>query len=167
MISRDTKEIFVGAAAVAALFAAIALMQLRADRPGAGGDGGYRITATFNRLDGVAAGAPVRIGGIAIGRVDSLDLTADYRVRVTMGISQEVTLPIDSSISVETDGLFGARSLRIEPGGDAVVLADGGRIEYTQDPLMVSDLLDLIIGEGRSARAAAAPPSAADGPGLR
>ncbi len=160
MISQETKEIFVGVAALAGLFAAVALLQLRASLPGAQSDGGYRITATFNRLDGIAVGAAVRIGGITIGRVESLELTPDYRARLTMSISQDVALPIDSSLSVETDGLFGARSLRIEPGGDAAVLADGGRIDYTQDPLLVGDLLDLIIGEGRSARVTATPAEA-------
>jgi hypothetical protein len=42
----------------------------------------------------------------------------------------------------------------LEPGGDEATLADGGVITYTQDSLIVGELLDLIIAEGRMRRGA-------------
>lgn len=152
MIADDTREIFVGLAAVIAFIAVAALILGGADRTGVDDDRLYRITATFNRVDGVAPGTPVQVGGILVGTVDHLELTADFRVRITMGIDRTIPLPADSSISVQTDGLFGPKSMRIEPGGEETVLTDGGHIDYAQDPLMVSDLLDLIIAEGKATR---------------
>lgn len=152
-MSAETREILVGLATVTVFVVIAAFILGRTDRTAAGGDATYPITAAFNRVDGVAAGTPVRVGGIRVGTVDHLELTADYRVRMTMNIDRTIPLPADSSISVQTDGLFGPKSVRIEPGGEENVLTDGGHLVYAQDPLMVSDLLDLIIAEGRAARA--------------
>jgi phospholipid/cholesterol/gamma-HCH transport system substrate-binding protein len=162
--SDDIKEIAVGLAAVVAFVAVAALMQFRSDVFGARSDDSYTITATFNRVDGVAPGTPVRVGGIFVGRVEHLVLTPDYRVRVTMSINRSIALPADSSISIQTDGLFGPKTVRIEPGGEDETVADGGHLDYSQDPLMVSELLDLIIAEGRAARAAPAAAPAATPP---
>jgi phospholipid/cholesterol/gamma-HCH transport system substrate-binding protein len=114
----------------------------------------YTVYAMFNRVDGLAIGDDVHVGGIPVGEVDSMTLGPSYRARVGLRIDGGVRLPEDTSVSVQTDGLFGRKFVVLEPGGDEATLADGGVITYTQDSLIVGELLDLIIAEGRAQHAA-------------
>jgi phospholipid/cholesterol/gamma-HCH transport system substrate-binding protein len=158
----EKKEILVGLTAALILVVLVALIPARSGLFATQDHGVYRLQANFNRVDGLAVGTPVRIGGVVVGRVEELTLLPDFRVSMTILIDGRYRLPVDSSISVETDGLFGPKSVRIEPGGDEQPLLDGGQFAYVQDPLMVSDLLDLIIAEGRAQRAgmaSAEPPA--------
>lgn len=115
----------------------------------------YTIYATFNRIDGLDVGTEVRLSGIPIGTVEDLTLTPNYRARVTMRIRQGVELPADTSAAIHTDGLFGSKFVTLDPGGDEDVLKNGDTITFTQDAVVVSDLLDLIIAEGKSQRTGA------------
>ena len=62
-------------------------------------------------------------------------------------------LPLDTSAAIHTDGLFGSKFVVLEPGAEEDVLQSGDEFTYTQDAVVVSDLLDLIIAEGKAARA--------------
>ncbi len=160
---QETREIAVGIAALGLLVAVTVLSNMRHQLWGSADNDTYRVVATFNRIDGVDVGAAAMVSGIRIGKVESLVVDPNYRVRMTMRISREVLLPTDSSASIQTDGLFGPKSVRIEPGGAETNLADGGVIDFTQDSVVVSDLLDLIISEGKQARAAQPAPDAKEG----
>lgn len=158
MSGDEIKETAVGLLALALLALIIVAINMRSTLFAPSSADTYRVTASFNRVDGIGIGTPVHISGIAVGRVEALELTPAFRVRVTLSIDKRIPLPVDSSLSVQTDGLFGPKTLRIEPGGDEETLADGGSIDFTQDPVLVSELLELIIGEGRAARGAAPRP---------
>lgn len=115
--------------------------------------GGYRIDALFTRVGGIGPGSPVEVAGIPVGAVESMTLQPDYRARVTMRIDPGIVLPRDTAAAIHTDGLFGGRFLVLDPGGEETPLGDGATIAYTQDAVVISELLDLIISEGRAARA--------------
>lgn len=117
----------------------------------------YRIFAMFNRVDGLAVGDDVQLAGIPVGKVDSMTLGPNYRARVGFRITSNVAIPTDTSVSIQTDGLFGRKFVVLEPGGDERMLADGSTITFTQDSLIVGELLDLIITEGRAQRAGKQP----------
>ncbi len=114
----------------------------------AGGD--YDVIAVFNRIDGLFDGDEVRLGGVNVGTVASQTLDKNFRAVVTLRIKGSVKLPTDTSAAIHTDGLFGAKYVILEPGGDEVFLAGGGRISMTQDALVVGDLLELIIAQGKA-----------------
>jgi phospholipid/cholesterol/gamma-HCH transport system substrate-binding protein len=118
---------------------------------------GYHVYALFNRVDGLVIGDDVQLGGIPVGEVDSMVLGPNYRARVGFRIAADVRIPTDTSVSIQTDGLFGRKFVVLEPGGDEAMLADGGVITFTQDSLIVGELLDLIIAEGRAQRAPGKP----------
>lgn len=113
-------------------------------------DGTYRVQATFNRIDGLQIGDHVMLGGVPIGRVLAHQLDDNFRAKVTLQLDQNMPLPLDTSASIQTDGLFGSKHIALEPGGEIDLLKNGGRIDYTQDAVVVSDLLDLIISQGRA-----------------
>jgi phospholipid/cholesterol/gamma-HCH transport system substrate-binding protein len=114
--------------------------------------GAYRILATFNRIDGLGIGDDVQLAGIPIGEVESFTLDANYRARVTLQINRDIELPLDTAAAIHTDGLFGTKFVVLEPGGELETLQNGDEISYTQDSLIIGELLDLIIAEGRATR---------------
>ncbi|MGZ9063598.1 MAG: MlaD family protein, partial [Allosphingosinicella sp.] len=162
--SAEIREICVGGLAIALLAGTLAMFYSGRPQDAGAGIESNRIFADFNRIDGLAPGAEVRLSGIPVGRVEAASLAEGFRVRITMLIESEVQLPADTAASIQTDGLFGAKSMVLDPGGDERMLADGDAISFTQDAVVVGDLLDLIIAEGRAARST---PAAAASPGTQ
>lgn len=113
----------------------------------------YKVTATFSRIDGLLEESDVRMGGVRIGQVASTRLNENYRAVVTMNIDQNVRLPLDTSAAIHTDGLFGTKFIELEPGGEEDFIEDGGRIDMAQSSVVVEELLELIISEGKVKRA--------------
>lgn len=152
----EVREFAVGAVSLLVLVAVL-VISYKGNRESARiPGGGYHVYATFNRVSGTVPGTPVMISGIPIGAVESIALSADYRARLTMRIDPDIGLPRDTSAAIHTDGLFGGKFVSLEPGGDTELLGDGATIAFTQDAVVISELLDLIIAEGKANRAAAA-----------
>lgn len=78
-------------------------------------------TTTFRDVKGLSSGAPIRLGGIVIGRVDEIEFapnSQDPSIIVNLSINKKFTdrLREDSTTSIETHGLLGDRFLNISPG---------------------------------------------------
>ena len=114
--------------------------------------GSYLLKATFNLVDGLAEGGDVRLGGIKVGTVESFSLDEFYRAVALLRIDSEVKLPSDTSAAIHTDGLFGDKYIILEPGGDMENLPQGDEITFTQDSVIVGELLELIISRGKANR---------------
>ena len=150
----ELRELLVGAVAVV-LFAVVLLAAYSGIGAASAGSG-YTVYATFNRIDGLAIGDSVQLAGVPIGKVASMALGPNFRAHVGLHVDDTaIALPTDSSVAIHTDGLFGRKFVVVEPGGDETLLAPGGAISFTQDSLIVSELLDLVISEGRAQRAPA------------
>ena len=111
---------------------------------------GYVIRANFSKIDGLNVGDSVRLSGIKIGEVSGMRLGQHYTAVVDLRIDSPVELSTDTSAAIHTDGLFGSKHVVLVPGAEDRLVKPGGVITLTQDSVMVSDLLDLIIGEGRA-----------------
>lgn len=116
-------------------------------------DGSYKIKATFSRVDGLADDAEVRMGGVQVGQVIAAELNENYRAVLTMRINEGIKLPLDTSAAIHTDGLFGAKFVELEPGGEEDMMTHNSAIDMTQSSVVVEELLELIISEGKSKRA--------------
>lgn len=148
-MSETLREITVGALVLLGLVGLTAFVYGVGDR-GAASDTGVRVSASFNRVDNLAEGDPVYLSGIRVGTVEKVFLNKNFRAVVTFRLQENVKIPKDSSAAIQTDGLFGPKFVSLEPGGEETPLADGDTITLTQDAVIVSDLLDLIIAEGRA-----------------
>ena len=149
----ESREISVGAAVVASMLAIMVFLYAGAeDVPDQGS--GIRITADFNRVDGLVEGNAVFLSGIRVGTVEKMFLNKNYRIVVALRLNEDVKVPIDSSAAIHTDGLFGGKFVVLEPGGDETMMTSGTKITFTQDSVVVSELLDLIISEGKAKRTA-------------
>jgi len=115
-----------------------------------GGD--YHLLAVFNQVDGLAVGDEVMLSGIPVGEVQEMVLDKHYRVQVSLQINEDISLPEDTSAAIHTDGLFGNKYIVLDPGGAEETLTGGSSITFTQDAVIVGELLDLIISEGKAIR---------------
>ena len=62
--------------------------------------------ATFNKVDGVSVGTDVVISGIKVGQVNQVFIKDNYP-QISMNINKNLKISDDSSVSIQTDGLFG------------------------------------------------------------
>ena len=152
VMTLEIKEQLVGALALAVLLVVIGFLNQSRDMSSAT-EGHVRVDALFGRVDGIAPGAEVRMGGVRIGTVTAQHLDNRFRAVLTLSLSDTVPVPKDSSASVQTDGLFGEKYIVVEPGAAEQPLKTGDVIAYTQDAQVVSDILNLIISQGRAAQA--------------
>ncbi len=107
-----------------------------------GHDGGFILTARFDRVDGLVTGSDVRMSGIKVGTVIGQKLDpATYQAIVRMDIDRKVKLPDDSSAKITTEGLLGGTYLSVEAGGGEELLNSGDEIRFTQGSI---DLMSLI-----------------------
>ena len=117
---------------------------------------GYALSASFTNISGISPGSAVRVGGIKIGVVESLDLDANsFQAVAKLRIVDAVKLPRDSSASVQSSGLLGDKFLALEPGGDETILNDGEKITFTQPSVSLEELIGKFVFSGGGADKAA------------
>ena len=138
-MSRSLVETLLGAAVLAV---AVGFIVFAYTRSGVATVSGYEVSAAFHRVDGIANGSDVRIGGIKVGSVIGRELEPEtYRAVLRMSIDETVQLPTDSTAAVVSDGLLGGKFIDLQPGAEEALLADGGRISYTQSSLLLEELI--------------------------
>ena len=114
--------------------------------------GGYTVTATFNRVDGLVPGDAVQMAGIPVGSVEDMSLDEHYRAVLTLRLNGGLVIPTDTAVAIHTNGLFGSKYVVLDAGGAETGLKPGDRISYTQDAVLVDELLELIIAQGKANR---------------
>jgi phospholipid/cholesterol/gamma-HCH transport system substrate-binding protein len=113
-------------------------------------DTDYTVYATFNRTDGLSVGDKVRMAGIDIGRVENSVLDNNFRATLTLKIKQSIHIPDDSSAAIVSTGVMGNKYIEIEPGGSEDFIAENGDFLYTQDAIVLEELVDRIISLGKA-----------------
>ena len=67
---------------------------------------------------------------------------------IKLALNKDLLIPDDSSLSIQTDGLFGKKYISLEPGGSEKFLNNGEKIFLTEDSILIQDLLKKIIQIG-------------------
>lgn len=107
---------------------------------------GYQVTANFSNTGGLNIGDPVQISGVKVGTVSRLDLDPQtYLARVTLSVAPNVRLPDDTAALISSTSLLGGRYLELQPGASEDLLGPGGRIQFTQAPQNLEQLLGQFI----------------------
>jgi phospholipid/cholesterol/gamma-HCH transport system substrate-binding protein len=146
MNSSKTVETIIGALVVAV---AVAFLYFAYTSTSEGSLTGYTVSATFNRVDGLSVGTDVRMSGIKIGTVSSLNLNPKTYLAVAhLTINNNVKLPDDSSIKITSSGILGNSYLSVTPGGSDKMIAPGGRIVNTQGSVDLMGLIGRMITSG-------------------
>ncbi|MBR2274140.1 MAG: MCE family protein [Alphaproteobacteria bacterium] len=112
--------------------------------------GSYRIYASFGRTDGLNLGDPVRMSGVTIGRVVGAQLDENFHSRLIFEVDSKYKIPDDSSASIVSFGLVGGKYVEIEVGGSEEYIKAGQSMEYTQDAMVLEELLERIISMGKA-----------------
>jgi phospholipid/cholesterol/gamma-HCH transport system substrate-binding protein len=113
----------------------------------------YPLTAKFDNIGGLKVQAPVKMGGVRIGRVESIGCDPiDYKAVVTLGMERSFDrIPQDSEAAIQTSGLLGGNYVGITPGGSDIFLLPATRIESTRSAFnleaTVNKLLAVISGK--------------------
>lgn len=113
----------------------------------------YSINARFNRTDGLLVGDLVRLAGMTIGKVVDAKLDDHFKAILTLEVHDGIEIPDDSSASIVSSGMMGPKYIEIEPGGSEDMLEPGGEFSYTQDAMVIEELLDRIVSIGKANRA--------------
>jgi len=103
------------------------------------------FVSTFTDVQGLAAGAPIRMNGINVGSVSSVGHSEDLgdpRIHVKLWIvrSEALRLRVDARARVVNKGLLGDKMLEIDPGKASQPLGLGGTID-SEDPTDFSNLV--------------------------
>jgi phospholipid/cholesterol/gamma-HCH transport system substrate-binding protein len=107
---------------------------------------GYEITASFEKVDGLETGSPVRIGGVRVGQVLGFELDKkNYRAVVHMNIDNGIDLPVDTSAVITSAGLLDGKYMTLQPGNDEEILKPNGKIEYTQTTPSLEQMLGQFV----------------------
>lgn len=112
----------------------------------AGAVSGYQVSVRFNEIGALKKGNDVRIGGVKIGSIKSIDLDpATYQAKVTMSIEDDVKIPVDTAARVSSESLMGGAYVALDVGGDENTIRPGGSVKYAQDAQNLEQLLGKFI----------------------
>jgi phospholipid/cholesterol/gamma-HCH transport system substrate-binding protein len=112
-------------------------------------EAGYTVSAKFSNASGISLGSDIRIGGIKVGVVSGLTLDPEsYEAVISMQIRKDTKTPKDSSASIVSSGLLGEKYIQLTPGSDDKMLADGGKIQFTQSSVNLEELIGKFMFSG-------------------
>lgn len=107
---------------------------------------GYEVKAAFYTIGGLSKGSDVRLSGVKVGTVVDAGLDPkNYDAMVTLRLAGNVRLPKDTVASITSSGMLGDKYVRLEPGKDTAMIADGGQITHTKDYRSLEDQVGEII----------------------
>ncbi len=107
---------------------------------------GYQVSASFLNLGGLSNGSDVRISGVKVGTVTSLSLDPEtFDAVMTMTVSHDVELPVDSVASISSASPLGGKYVRLAPGTSKELIEPGGTVAETRAFRSLEDQVGEII----------------------
>jgi phospholipid/cholesterol/gamma-HCH transport system substrate-binding protein len=126
----------------------------------------YRLNAQFENIGGLKTGAPVKMAGVTIGRVEVIDYDMQLlKAIVTLRIDERYgEIPNDSDASIFTAGLLGGQYIGISPGGSEEYFKDGDQVAFVQDAIVLENLISKYLFSQAEKESAAKAEAAASQP---
>lgn len=145
MVSKKI-EFFVGLFALIGISALLMLALKVADSGISGSAETYQLKAKFDNIGGLKVRSPIKVGGVVVGRVSSIELdNNDFVPVVTLDIYAKYNnFSEATSVSILTAGLLGEQYIGLLPGfvDDSIdILQPGDYIEDTKPALVLEELI--------------------------
>ncbi|MFB7237822.1 MCE family protein [Streptomyces sp. NPDC056269] len=115
-------------------------------------DDGTRITAWFDRTVGIYAGSDLRVLGVRVGEVESVE-PQGTRVRVRLHLDEGVRVPADARALVVAPSIVADRYVQLTPAySTGPALADGAELPAARNrtPVEIDQLYDSITELSRA-----------------
>lgn len=122
----------------------------------------YKVKTYFNYADGVKKDSIVKLSGIEVGRVESVNLvyTPETKIELLLSVDQKAKIREDAIAFISTSGMIGDAYIGIAQGStEKPFIKDGGQIP-SEDPVemrkmmkkadMIADNLDKTLMEVKS-----------------
>jgi phospholipid/cholesterol/gamma-HCH transport system substrate-binding protein len=112
----------------------------------------FKVTAKFDNSGSLAPGASVKMAGVRIGRVRSIDIDKyTFQAVATLEIDgSRDNIPDDSTAKIQTAGLLGEQYVALDPGGSETPLKAGSEIKFTQSALVLENLIGQFMANAAS-----------------
>lgn len=124
---------------------------------------GYTIRANFDRIDGLKPGSDVRMNGVQVGSVLTVELDKEnFRASITFSVDDKIKLPRDTMAQIASESLLGGKYLSLEAGVDEELIStDGtGKMTRTTPPMRLDDLIGHLIFNKQEEKKPEAPAEA-------
>jgi len=108
---------------------------------------GRHIQVVFGFASGLREAAPVRLAGVEVGLVKKLQVFVDdndghkTKVRVNVWIKDDISIPVDSKITINQLGILGEKYLEIIPGTSTDLIKDDS-LAVGQDPVPIEKITE-------------------------
>ncbi len=107
---------------------------------------GYQVVFSFDFVNGVKIGAPVRYAGVDVGQVKEINFRRDdlneTKVDIVSWVKKEVRIPMDSAVWINTLGLLGEKYVEIMPGTELKNFAKAGTLLEGHTPIAMHEVGD-------------------------
>jgi phospholipid/cholesterol/gamma-HCH transport system substrate-binding protein len=129
---RERNPVVIGAISLVVLAGLLLASFNASSLPVIGGGDVYR--AAFTEAGGLKANDEVRIAGVRVGKVESVELDGDH-VQVTFRVDSDAEFGQETRAAIKVKTLLGSMFLAIEPAGDGQLDEDSEiPVERTQSP---------------------------------
>lgn len=129
---RERNPVVIGAISIAVMLVLLLGAFRAQDLPLIGGGDTY--TAAFSESGGLKPDDPVRIAGVRVGKVESIELDGDH-VKVTFRVKTDSAFGADTKAAIRINTLLGAMYLALEPDGPGQLDPDDEiPVERTSSP---------------------------------
>ena len=112
-----------------------------------GDDGGYELYAFFDNAAGLDVNAPVRMVGVNVGRVKSIDVI-ERKAKVVLYIDEGRKIDREAQASIRSQGILGDKYVGIIPGGSNEYYETGEIIIRTRSGTDIDSLMDSLQAAG-------------------
>jgi len=135
-------ELKIGIVALVALLLAILIIVA------VGGQGGfawqrYELKTKFKNVQGLKSGAIVRVAGVDVGKVTSVDFVgADVQITLEVNEENKSRITDQSRASIGSLSLLGEPIIEISPSAQGTPLKDGDFIQSARTPGQIADVAE-------------------------
>jgi len=105
----------------------------------------FTVTAYFETVEGLRAGAAVRLSGVDVGVVDNVSISPkNNKVEVVLKLRNEIKdfIKTDSQASIETEGLVGNKIVTITVGSAEGESVKDGAVIKSKEPFRLAMVLE-------------------------